>query len=258
MCSASPPPTPPPCQSSSQLPWHQAFCLVFVLLVSRTDSQSNALCRGKLGPESFKNVCTPLTEQKGVVAEDESKCIFRGEMGCYPRGPERQRGACGPRWASCHPAPQPPSPLQGRTLPAPVFKGPGKGPTRSFQSQGSGIGGRAVSTAAFQSQSRKRPFPWPTSQDTTAVEKRRGTSLVRQFPEERWLIINNETISTLHWETDSLQAHHLSSGARCPPPGPGPTSKPLPGLRNLVEQTPVLTEAIPGSVPESSWVASSP
>lgn len=89
MCSASPPPTPPPCQSISQLPWHQAFCLVFVLFVSRTDSQSNALCRGKLGPESFKNVCTRLTEQKGMVAEDQSKCIFRGETGCYPRGPER-------------------------------------------------------------------------------------------------------------------------------------------------------------------------
>ena len=96
MCSASPSPHPTPLRKyltvviASLLPFLgiRPFCLVFVLFVSRTDLQSDTLCRGKLCPESFKNVCTPLTEQKGMVAEDQSKCIFRGEMGCYSRGPE--------------------------------------------------------------------------------------------------------------------------------------------------------------------------
>lgn len=43
------------------IPGMKSFCLIFILFVSRTDLQSNTLCRGKLGPESLKkNVCTPL------------------------------------------------------------------------------------------------------------------------------------------------------------------------------------------------------
>lgn len=50
----------------------------FVLFVSRTALQSNALCGGKLGPEFFfffffkKKVCGPLTQQR-MAAEDQIK-----------------------------------------------------------------------------------------------------------------------------------------------------------------------------------------